>query len=116
MGRPIEALLHPPAVDDVADQIDGLAVGMVEEVDQHLRVAAARAEMNVRDPDSAKPPPFGDRRLGMHRFGRMEKIGLERNASDGVHGRPLCSLARALWPRIVTAGIASDDGCVTIHA
>ena len=31
-GRPVDLLLQPPAVDDVADQIHGVAVGMVEEV------------------------------------------------------------------------------------
>ena len=34
-ARPVVALLHPPAVDDVADQVQRLAVDMIEEVDQH---------------------------------------------------------------------------------
>ena len=44
---PVEALLHPPAVDDVADQIERVGIDMVEEVDQQPVVAAAGAEMDV---------------------------------------------------------------------
>ncbi len=50
---PVELLLQPPAVDDVADQVHRLAVDIVEEVDQHLGVAALGAEMDVGDPDRA---------------------------------------------------------------
>ena len=55
---PVEFLLQPPAIDHVADQIHGLAVDMVEKVDQHLGVAAARAEMDVGNPDGAIPTPL----------------------------------------------------------
>jgi hypothetical protein len=53
--RPVPAFLEPPAVDDVADQIERLALDCVEEVEQQRRVAAARAEVDVTDPDRAVP-------------------------------------------------------------
>jgi hypothetical protein len=51
--RPVPALAQPPAVDDVADEVERLALVRPQEVDQHVRVAAARAEVDVRDPDRA---------------------------------------------------------------
>jgi len=76
-GRPVEALFQPPAVDDVSNEVDGLAVGMVEKVDQHPRVAAARAQMDVADPDRPVPrtpagrwpvPPRNRCRIAQNRF------------------------------------------------
>ena len=60
--RPVEALFQAPAVDDVAHEIHRVAAGMVEEIDQHLVVAAPSAEMDVADPDRAVADavaPFG---------------------------------------------------------
>src|SRR3546814_9483735 len=37
LGRPEMPFLEAPAVDDVADQIERLAIDMVEEVDQQIR-------------------------------------------------------------------------------
>jgi hypothetical protein len=71
-GGPVKAPLHAPAVDDVADQIHGFAVGMVEKVDQHLRVAAARAQMDVGNPDRAKASPLRHGRFGMNRLRFMK--------------------------------------------
>src|SRR3546814_20624008 len=42
LGLPEMPLLEPPAVDDVADEVERLAIDMVEEVDQHRGVASAR--------------------------------------------------------------------------
>ena len=39
--------LQLPAVDDVADEIDGLGVVVAQEVEQPFGLAAARAEMNI---------------------------------------------------------------------
>src|SRR3546814_10964586 len=50
-GGPVEAALQTPAVDDVAHQVHGVAVDAVEEIDQHPRIAAPRAQVNVRNPD-----------------------------------------------------------------
>ena len=47
--RPVPAAFQPPAVHDVADQIQRLAVHLVQEVAQQLRLAAPRAEVDVRD-------------------------------------------------------------------
>ena len=54
---PVPALAQLPAVDDVADQIERLALDRVEEVDQHVGVAAGRAEVGVGDPDGAESQP-----------------------------------------------------------
>src|SRR5690606_30832181 len=51
--RPVELLLQPPAVDDVADEIERLAVGGIEEIDQQPSIAALGAEVDVADPDRA---------------------------------------------------------------
>src|SRR3546814_2072583 len=53
---PEVALLHPPAVDDVADQIERVRIDMIEKVDQQAIVAAARAEMDVGNPDRPVSP------------------------------------------------------------
>ena len=42
-----------PAINDVANQIERLAFHRVEEIDQHFRIAAARAQMDIRYPDRA---------------------------------------------------------------
>ena len=51
--RPVEFLLHLPAVDDVTHQIDRVAVAMIKEIDQQFCVAPACAQMDVADPDRA---------------------------------------------------------------
>ena len=79
--RPEEAPPQSPPVDDVADQIHRVAVDMVEEVDQHLRVAAAGAEMDVADPDRAVAGPLDDP------FGQMRaRIGEIGEVGDVCHG------------------------------
>ncbi len=47
--RPIPRRAQRPAVDDVADQVDGVGVVVAEEVEQLVGLAAARAEMHVRN-------------------------------------------------------------------
>src|SRR5207247_8569234 len=51
--RPIPRFLQAPAVDDVADEVDRLRLGASQEVEEKLGLAAAGAEMQVRDPDRA---------------------------------------------------------------
>ena len=53
---PEESLLHPPAVDDVTDEVERVAVAVVKEIDQEPAIAAARAEMDVRNPDRPIAP------------------------------------------------------------
>jgi hypothetical protein len=50
---PIPRAFQAPAVDDVADQIECIAIGMLEKIHQHVRIAAGRTQMNVRNPDRA---------------------------------------------------------------
>jgi len=94
-SRPVDLLLQPPAVDDVADQIHGVAVGMVEEVDQQFVIAALGAEMHVADPDRAIgaslfEPAFGyaglDRREIRNLVRGVEMIGQIVHGPDPLMG------------------------------
>jgi hypothetical protein len=69
---PVPALAQPPAVDDVADQVERLALDRAQEVHQHRGVAAARAEMDVGDPDGAVLA-LGTERTGV---GKIEPLGM----------------------------------------
>jgi hypothetical protein len=51
--RPVPALAQLPAVDDVADQIEGLAIDRFQEIEQQLGIAAGGAEVGVGDPHGA---------------------------------------------------------------
>ena len=45
--RPVPPALEPPAVDDVAHQVEMLALVALQEVEQQFGLAAARAEMDI---------------------------------------------------------------------
>ena len=47
--RPVPGAAQPPAVDDVADEIDRLGLVMAQEVDQELGLGGLRPEMDVGD-------------------------------------------------------------------
>ena len=47
--RPNGPPLHAPEVDDVADQIDGFGVVMLQEVQEHSRLGSACSKMQIRD-------------------------------------------------------------------
>ena len=51
--RPEPAFAKLPAVDDVADQVQVFRFVMPQEVEQIRRLAAARAEVDVGEPDGA---------------------------------------------------------------
>ena len=46
--RPIPAALQPPAIDDVADEVDRVGIVMPQKVEQHSRLASLGSEMHVR--------------------------------------------------------------------
>ena len=52
-GGPVDATVHRPEVDDVADQEQVVAFIVAQEVEQALGLAAAGAEMDVGDEDRA---------------------------------------------------------------
>ena len=52
--RPMPGTAQPPAVDDVADQIDRIGIVIAEEIEQELRLGRLRAEMDVRDEQRAE--------------------------------------------------------------
>ena len=54
--RPVPVGLQRPAVDDIADQVDGVGVVGAEEVQQSVGLRAAGSEMDVGDKQSAKAP------------------------------------------------------------
>ena len=46
--RPVPAGAQPPAVDDVADQIDRVGLDMAQHVQDEMRLAPARAQVQIR--------------------------------------------------------------------
>ena len=54
--RPVPAGSQRPAVDNVADEIDGIGIVAAEEVQQSFGLRAACSEMDVGDKQSAKAP------------------------------------------------------------
>ena len=52
--RPVPGLAQAPAVDDVADQIQAIRLGVFQEFEEKLGLAAARAKMDVGEPDGAE--------------------------------------------------------------
>ena len=56
--RPVPAGFQRPAVDDIADEIDGVGIMAAEEVQQSVGLRAAGSEVDVGDKQSAKAP-FG---------------------------------------------------------
>src|ERR1700722_17513416 len=54
--RPVPVGSQRPAVDNVADEIDGIGVMAAEEVQQSVGLRAAGSEMDIGDKQSAKAP------------------------------------------------------------
>src|SRR5258707_4343653 len=52
--RPVPVGLQRPAIDDIADEIDGIGIMAAEEVQQSVGLRAAGAEVDVGDKQSAK--------------------------------------------------------------
>jgi hypothetical protein len=52
--RPIPALAQLPTVDNVADQINRVRIMITQEVEKPFSLAAARAEMNIRNEQSTE--------------------------------------------------------------
>src|SRR5688572_4647795 len=77
--RPVPISLQPPAVDDVADQVDRLGLMMGQEVLQELCLAAAGAEMHVGD---EKRSHVADLRLRNH---GLSCVALPRKPDSDVH-------------------------------
>src|SRR5581483_6182271 len=51
--RPVPGLLQAPAIDDIANQVDAVGIIVFQEIEQELRLAAARAQMQIGDEDCA---------------------------------------------------------------
>src|SRR3546814_8289938 len=78
-GRPVPAPFQTPSVADVADEIELLALDRFQAIEKQLRVAAARPQMDIGDPDrpelEARPEPrimfgLGTMDPGGQRMGR----------------------------------------------
>ena len=68
--RPVETRAHPPAVEDVADEIERVGVVVAQEIEDELRLTAARAQMQVGKEDrsvaaAAVAPSVFSRGAGM---------------------------------------------------
>jgi hypothetical protein len=46
--RPVPAGAQPPAVDDIADQVDRVGLDMAEHIQDEMRLAPARAQVQIR--------------------------------------------------------------------
>ena len=51
--RPVETAAQAPDVDDVADQVELVHVHAVQELEQQLGTALARAEVHIGEEDAA---------------------------------------------------------------
>ena len=51
--RPIPGAPQPPAVHDVADEVDRLGIVVAQEIEEQVRLAAARSQMHVGDEQGA---------------------------------------------------------------
>ena len=80
--RPVPLALELPAVDDVAHQVERVALHRLEELQQRLGLTAGRAQVQVGDPDGAQAQSALF--IGVGR--RLEQIG-QRVASHEV---PCC--------------------------
>src|SRR5581483_155813 len=70
---PVPRAAQAPAVDDVADEIEEVGLGVLEEIEEEAGLAAARAKMNVGDPDRAIPAIA---RLAVGKPAALETVGL----------------------------------------
>ena len=51
--RPIPSRAQPPAVDDVADQVNHVSLDMPQHVENEVRLATARSQMQIREEQRA---------------------------------------------------------------
>ena len=83
--RPVPAGLQRPAIDDVADEVDGVGVMAAEKIQQAVGLRAAGSEMDVGDEQSAKVPL---RQLFTHSVIPMrEQLADLRDSAMTVHAR-----------------------------
>ena len=54
--RPVPVRSQRPAIDDIADEIDGIGIMAAEKVEQSIGLRAACSEVDVGDKQSAKAP------------------------------------------------------------
>jgi len=45
--RPVPGATQPPTIDDVADEIEIVGLGVAQEIEQEFRLASARTQMDV---------------------------------------------------------------------
>src|SRR5262245_42621054 len=60
---PVPFALHAPAVDDIADEVEIFRLGMLEKIEQQVRLRTARTEMNVGYPDGTEIQDIDDGRI-----------------------------------------------------
>src|SRR6202043_605382 len=53
--RPVPAGFQLPAIDDIADQINGVGVVVAQEIEEAVSLATARAEMHIGDKERTEP-------------------------------------------------------------
>lgn len=56
---PVPGALEAPAVEDVADQVEEVGIGLLQEIEKKLGIAAAGTQVDIRNPDGAVAPRQG---------------------------------------------------------
>ncbi|ABA51161.1 hypothetical protein BURPS1710b_1413 [Burkholderia pseudomallei 1710b] len=89
--RPVPAFPELPAVDDVADEVQVFRFVVLQKVEQVAGLAAARAEMDVRQPDRPVAVRGGfvvvvPRGVRGGRAGRRERVARRRAGQKGAGG------------------------------
>ena len=64
---PIEPLFHVPQIDDIADQIEILALRRVEKIQKIFGAASRETEVNIGDPNGPVGPGRIQRSSAFHR-------------------------------------------------
>src|SRR5690554_3827024 len=50
-ARPVKLLFQPPSVNNISDQVERVAVDMVQKVDQQIGIASPRSQVDIGNPD-----------------------------------------------------------------
>ena len=81
--RPDRSALHAPEVHDIADQVDGVCVVVLQEFQQLVGLRGARSQMDVRNEDRAMPRDVARCLIGLASQ-YIQHIGLQSvdNAAD----------------------------------
>ena len=88
---PVPGALQPPAVDEVADDVEVLGLDAVDEVEKRLGVSELTAQMNIADEDGSHLP-----HVQIPPLAQLSNTGPPRHAGQGDRS---CKAAGTVVPR-----------------